>query len=185
MKRNMWASFWANFRPSMRRCGAGAKLRFLNSSIKSLGQFRWSRWPYQKTYAKTLDRIQSHMVSLLFPFVAIPGEAPSDYFRRKSINAGRFASSSGRWSTSWATSVRKWHAHIIRCHDPKTWAKSIYEHHDSAWLAKKRRLASHRHDVSRTKTRSVRGNVAEGLEEARAVAVTPIAHLDIVQEFSI
>ena len=167
-KKKMWASFWASFGPSMKRCSRHTKLRFLESSIKSLGRFRWSRWPYQRTYGKLLDHTQSHMLSLLFPTESIPGEAPCDYFRRRSLHAGRLAASCGRWSHSWADSVKTWHAHVMR--DNRSWSKAIYEFHDSNWLMEQRSAWSYASNRHRTQTRAVRGCPAkrydEGLEEA-------------------
>ena len=113
----MWASFWANFKPSLRAASPKAKHHFTNSSIRSLGQFKWTRWPYQKSFASLLDKIQTHMLIVLFPTQPAVDEAKSDFFGRRSSNAGWLALRQGRWSCLWAEQVRRWHDHIQRGYD--------------------------------------------------------------------
>ena len=49
VKGAMWRSFYGNLTPGLVRASVAAKMRFLQSSIRSLASFRWSRWPYQRS----------------------------------------------------------------------------------------------------------------------------------------
>ena len=162
-----------DYKPSLRNSSSRTKLHFLEACVKRVGSFRWSRWPYQKTQAKLLDQIQTHMLAILFPTAAAPGEIPNDYFRRRSLNAGRLAASQGRWGATWAAQVRSWHDHVTRGHDAGTWAKHIYKFHDSNWLTAQRLCSCRGLETSRTNTRRAHGRASrryqEGYEEARTI----------------
>ena len=160
-KTSMWAAFWANFRPGLRQASTRTKIRFLQSSVRPIAAFKWSRWPWQKTYSKRLDQTQSHMLSLLFPCLPGPAETTEDFFRRRSLLAGRLATSSGRWGASWASSVRSWHDHCIRAHDAKNWCNHIYTFHGEAWLQQQRRHHSKAGETNRTCTRNVQAKVTK------------------------
>ena len=181
MRNSMWASFWMNFKPALQKADANIKRRFLDGSVKALGQFRWTRWPYQKSVAKALDQTQSHMVSMLFPTVWLDGESSSDFFRRRSLNSGRLAATHGRWSSYWAAHVRRWHAHVMRGNDTTSWCHHIYTYHNRVWLLERRLNQSRGNETSRTNTRNTRGNVSkrwhDGYEEARVIPPpTPIVN---------
>ena len=169
-KASMWAAFWINFRPSLRNATKDAKLRFLRSCIASIGRFKWSRWPFQPTYAKRLDQIQTHMIALLFPCQPKDLEEKDSYFQRRSLLAGRLASSCGRWSAAWANAVCRWHDHCVRAHDTRNWCSFVYLHRGADWLAAQRLQNSRQGERNRTNTRSYRGKVTrryfEGHEQA-------------------
>ena len=129
--------------------------------IESIAWFRWSRWPWQMTYAKRLDQTQTHMISLLFPCQPAPSERPDDYLRRRSMLGGRLAARCGRWSVSWAQSVRKWHAHVEWAHDKKDWCSFVYGYRSFAWLTARRLQHSWRNEANRTNTRVTRGKPAK------------------------
>ena len=172
-KASMWGAFWANFRPGLRKAPSRAKLRFIQTCIKPVAAFKWSRWPWQKTYATRLDQTQSHMLALLFPCAPLPGESDNDYFRRRSLRTGRLATKMGRWSTQWAQSVRNWHAHCARAHDAKNWCSHIYSFHGPAWLQQQRQNNSRQGETNRTCTRSTQGKVTrrwfEGHNDAKMI----------------
>ena len=149
----MWGSFWANLGPPLRTAPAKDKLKFPQTSVRPIGQFKWSRRPSQKTYATVLDRVQTHMLAILFPTAVLLDEPAADFFRRRSVNAGRLASRSGRWSRDWAHAVIRWHDYVARGNDARVWCKHIDEHRSGAWLQQRREAAHlpapeiHRPDV--------------------------------------
>ncbi|CAK0900901.1 unnamed protein product [Prorocentrum cordatum] len=54
----MAKSFYANLTAGLLRAPISAKYRVMNTCVRSVGSFCWSRWPYVKTYAAKLDRLQ-------------------------------------------------------------------------------------------------------------------------------
>ena len=167
----MWASFWANFGPALRRAPKHAKLRFLQGCVRPIASFKWSRWPWQPTYAKKLDQLQTHMLSLVFPCAPVLNEDSSDFFRRRSLNAGRLASSMGRWGAAWARSSIAWHDHVVRAHDTKNWCHYIYSFHGHSWLEAQRLAHSRAGETNRTCTRASRAKVTRRWFEGHADAL--------------
>ena len=168
----MWSCFWANFRPGLKRAPRHAKINFLERCVRPIASFKWSRWPFQPTYAKKLDQIQTHMLSLLFPCAPLMHEGTDDYFRRRSLNTGRLATSAGRWSASWAVSVQRWHDHVMRAHDETNWCHYVYNFHGQSWLDLQRRMQSKAGETNRTCTRSAHGKVTRRWFEGHAFART-------------
>jgi len=81
-------------------CGKGSHL--LCSSIQTIAEFCWSRWPYQKSYADRLDATQRKMLGTLFDFKPRNGEPYDAFVQRRHRETGRLATKCGRWSTKWA-----------------------------------------------------------------------------------
>ena len=171
VRKGMWACFWANFRPSLRSSSFTVKTRLLTTSVAAIGRFRWSRWPWQVTYAKKLDQIQTHMISLLFPVHHLEHGTVDEFFRRRSLAAGRLATKVGRWSSMWAASVRSWHDHVARAHDANTWSPYIYNHHARDWLAERRVQNSRSGELNRTNTRLKRAKVCRRFFEGHSEAL--------------
>ena len=131
------------------------------------------------------------MISILFPTIRIDNEAPSDFFRRRSLNSGRLATRHGRWSSYWATHVRRWHDHIMRGNDKNNWCHHIFNFHDGTWLQETRLQQSRGNETCRTNTRNIRGKVSkrwhDGYEEALDTPLpTPILNhaLNILNSYS-
>ena len=152
-KATMWAAFWANYRPGLLNATKHTKINFLQRCVRPIAAFKWSRWPFQRTYGKKLDQIQTHMLQLLFPLPSRLNESADDFFRRKSLVSGRLANSLGRWSASWALSVRRWHDHCVRAHDSNNWCSAIYAVHGEPWIQAMRARHCRGAETNRTGTR--------------------------------
>ena len=169
-KTSMWAVFWVNYRSSLMNAPKEHKFRFLQGCVAGIARFKWSRWPWQVTYAQRLDQVQTHMVSLLFPCAQFTGEPPEDYFRRRSLISGRRAATMGKWSLAWATSVNLWHSHCQRAHDRRNWNSFIYNYRGEGWLSQRRAWNS-RSGESRTNTRATHGKVTRRYHEGQPAAL--------------
>ena len=169
---SMWRAFCGNLSASLLLSSENVRMRFLKSSIVSVASSRWARWPYQRSFADKLGRVQRKMIANLMNIKPVEGEAFDAFCQRRHIVTGIKTSKVGRWSQQWAASIDSWAAHIDRKHDDKAWSHVILGWHDGMWLQWQRFLQSSGHE-SRTRTRAVRGKVhrrwEEGLEEARAV----------------
>lgn len=172
-KAKMWRAFYANLGRGLRATSIKRKMSFLETCVRPIAAYRWSRWPFGRSAAAALDKTQVHMVSCLVAVEPRPHENASDYWRRRSLNAGRLIASKGRWSQHWAKSIRTWAAHIERRHDEGTWNLEIFQHHDENWLNSQREIHEGASITSRTRTRAVHGKVQrrwqEGVGEARFV----------------
>ena len=169
----MLRSFYGNLSKGLQRASENAKFRFLRSSVQSVAEFRWTRWPFQKAYADRLDRLQRKMLSSMFEIKPKPEEPYDAFVQRRHIKAGHLASRCGRWSHAWANSVLTWDAHLTRRHDTMTWSPLLVNWHDSSWLTLQRLLHSIGFE-SRTRTRAYKGKVhrrwQESIEDARRLA---------------
>ena len=167
----MQQSFFGNLSKGVKHASTTAKFRFMRSSIQTIAEFRWSRWPYQKSYADRLDATQRKMLGTLFDFRPRNGEPYDALVQLRHRETGRLATKCGRWSTKWAQGVISWNDHLRRGHDRGTWSPKILDWHDQSWLSM-RRLLSSRGTESLTRTRVYRGVVhkrwQESLDDARA-----------------
>ena len=84
----MLRCFYGNLDHGLRRASPKAKYRFLRTSVQSVAQFRWARWPYQVTYAKKLDGLQRKMLSILFQIVPRPEEPYDAFVQRRHAHSG-------------------------------------------------------------------------------------------------
>lgn len=170
----MFRSYYGNASKGLRRSSKAAKLRFLKSSVQGIAQFRWSRWPFQRTYAKRLDGIQRKMLAHMFNITPHQGEPYDAFVQRRHVHSGHLASQCGRFSQAWAGSLLSWSAHVNRRHDTGTWSAAILDWHNTTWLTQRRLLHSSANE-SRTQTRAYRGCVQkrweESLDEAGQVAI--------------
>ena len=170
----MQRAFFGNLSRGVKHASAAAKFRFMRSSVQSIAQFRWARWPYQKSYAKRLDATQRKMLGILFDVKPNESEPYDAFVQRRHCETGRIASKCGRWSVAWAQGVIGWNDHMRRGHDPGAWSPKLLDWHDTTWLALRRLLNSSGAE-SRTRTRAYRGPVhkrwQESLEDAYAIAV--------------
>lgn len=167
--RAMWRSFFGNLSSGLLASHPNTKLRFLNSCISAIPSFRWACWPYQDTYAATLDSVQRHMIAVLMQ-VRPRSEASFEAFaQRRHIYCGKIASKHGRWSRQWARSICSWKDHVDRRHDPGSWSSPVLEWHGTDWITQRRLLASSGLE-SRTGTRASRGKVHQRWEESLSKA---------------
>ena len=167
----MQRSFFGNLSKGVKHASAAAKFRFMRSSIQTIAQFRWSRWPYQKSYAQRLDAAQRKMLGALFDVRPSQGEPYDAFVERRHRETGHFASKCGRRSAAWAQGIISWNEHLRRGHDHGAWSPKLLDWHDTSWLALQRLFNSSGVE-SRTRTRAYRGAVhkrwQESLDDARA-----------------
>ena len=165
MESSVWAGFFANLQPGLMKSPLQTRVRFLQSCVRPIAGFRWSRWPFQRTYAARLDGIQAGMVAKLQRVERHVGEMDADFFAR------RRQMSFGLWSKSWAKSCMTWEAHILRAHDPGSWSHRIFSWKAESWMHAQRLAASSGSSLARTNTRASQGRPAtrwyEGLTAAK------------------
>ena len=149
----MWRAFWANLCPGMWRSKLASRTRLLDVCVRSVGSFRWTRWPFQRDTAHKLDHLQHHMLAILSKIPPTTGETVENYFERRRASARQLAQQQGNWSTHWARSVLSWHGHLQRAHDTGTWAPHLIRYRDLQWLEEKRKT----HKGSGTGTRAYAG----------------------------
>ena len=156
----MRKSFYANLSLGLLRASKPAKYKFLNSCVRTIASFRWSRWPYTKTYAAKLDALQRGFLTALLQIKRKPDEPLDAFVQRRHITGGHLATSCGRWSLDWARSVVSWDGHVRRAHDNGTWSHGFLEWRSEAWLSAQRSLFSS-FGESRTRTRRYHGRVQQ------------------------
>ena len=161
---NMVRAFYANMTLGLRSSSKATKIRFLQTCVRSISQFRWSRWPFTPTLAKKLDACQRRFLYPLFPVRPRLHETLQEFYTRRHRATSRLANTSGKWSRSWASDLAKWHARLERGHDNYTWSLHILQWRGGFWLEVQRLLHSARGE-SRTKTRLSRGKPSMRWEE--------------------
>ena len=168
----MWASFYANLQPGLKNASTKAKRNFLNGCIRPIASFRWSRWPFQTTYANKLDGLQVNMAARLFDIKPRTQEDLLSFYERRGQHSRQMIDAWGRWSLQWRNHVKSWNDHVMRAHDTGAWSHKLLDWHGEAWLQERRVEASHGGMMSRTGTRAQAGRPAtrwfEGLVSARA-----------------
>ena len=170
--RKIWAAFWANFCEGLRKASWKAQRRFMSTSLKTIAGFRWSRWPWQRSYADRLDRLQRVLLNRMRPIIANPGESFEGFRRRRTAICSQRARECGCWSELWRQDVINWDAHIDRARDPGRCTKLVRDWHGHGRL-NERRFEHHYGDHwNKTGTRAVQGHPAtrwsEGVLQARA-----------------
>ena len=97
--RAAWKSFWANLGCSARR-SMSANLRFslLERCVLPVLSFRWPRWPFVRSHAKRIDRVQKAMYRSILAFKPSPGEDVGAYWRRVHRTTNVHCCERGLWS---------------------------------------------------------------------------------------
>ena len=169
----MWRACWGNLSKGFKTAPIRANLRFMQTSIKPIASFRWPRWPFQKGAADKIGGIQRKMLYILAGVRPRASETPAAYVQRRRSIAGGYVATVGKWSRDWARSLKSWHDHVERHHDPWAWSWPLLHWHDSDWLKRQREAASSVSE-SRTRTRVIRARPQrrweEGLRDALPAA---------------
>ena len=118
----MLRAFFGNLDKGLRRANEGAKLRFLTSGVLSIAKYRFSRWPYQRTYASSLDRLQRELLAITFDIRPAPNEDWGAFALRRRTIAQSLATQAGRWSQARAKAQVSRDARVRRGHDAQAWA---------------------------------------------------------------
>ena len=166
----MWGGFFKNLRPSLLMSPPKHRCHYLQSCVRPVGAFRWSRWPFQSSYAARLDGMQNHMLARLLQTNRLPGEDTDCYFRRRRAICRRLSAKIGRWSDSWARAVCTWVGHVQRGHDPGSWTAPLYSWHAAEWLQLQRVASWPGSSSSRLGTRAGPGRPATRYFEGAKLA---------------
>ena len=152
----IWQRFVSNCSAGPQASGTKAKALFLNSSIASIAFSKWSRWPYQDSYAQSLDHIHRGMISILVQIRARPGEAFQDFTTRRTWLLGE-------WHRGLVNGARAEPPVSDICMTtssgsifPNTCSAAMVDWHDTAWLEPQHLLAGSLAG-SRTNTREMGG----------------------------
>ena len=169
----MWNALYANLHAGLSTAPLSAKVRFLESCVRSSGSYHWSRWPFQPTYAKRIDSLQTHMIAVLENHQPRDHEDTDDFFRRRSLSAGRVAARVGRWSHRWANSIVSWSQHLIRQHDLHAFSSRIYKYRGSAWLELQRQSFNYFRTGTRVTHEKVCARWQDTVEPAKDIPIVP------------
>ena len=135
---SMLRCFYSNLSTGLQRASGPAKFCFLRSCVQSVAQFRWSRWPFQRSYAGRLDASKRKMLAGLLRITPHDGEPYAAFVQRRHLQSGRLATQCGRFSHAWAESLKAWNDHVTRRHDTGTWSLALLVWKDQAWLIERR-----------------------------------------------
>ena len=166
----MWGSFYANQHPALKKASLKGKQKFLTGCIRPVAAFRWTRWPFQSTYASRLDSVQTNMVGRLIDVTPNAQEDAQCYFRRRRHICRQIATSWGPWSSQWKRHVVTWGQHIERAHDSCLWSHKLIGWRGEGWLHERCVENSQDGALNRTATRLVAGRPATRWHEGFAAA---------------
>ena len=131
----MWSSFWRNCcNKSVNKLPGFLKLRLLNRSVVACFAWKISRWPFQKSVAVALDKLQCNMTSRIIKCVRQQDETIDHYDRRRKREARNLCVEDGMWSQLWCRRVINWDRHIRRGSDYKHICLNLLVYRDSLWL---------------------------------------------------
>ena len=105
--------------------------------------FAWklSRWPFQKSVAVALDKLQCRMTLRIVKCIRHVDETIDHYDRRRKREARNLCTEQGTWSNVWCNRVTKWDAHIRRSTAERGYdhlCSDLLQYHDSRWLLMQR-----------------------------------------------
>ena len=168
----MTRAFYANVRLGLKRGSKIKKIHVLSTCILAIARARWARWPWQKSYGDSLNKLQRQFLAVLFDVKPRPQEDIGVFQERRHAFTQHLAQEMGLWSVEWARSIVSWSDHVARYHDAGSWIPALLGWQDSVWLSIRRALFSSS-GISRTRTRVFRGKPErrweEGLAKARRV----------------
>ena len=172
-RKKCWAALHRNLHAGLFTTPVATRVSFIKTHVLPTIAYRWARWPYSATLAKTLDGLQHQLLSRLVRPAAFPGEPPADYLRRSRAFVGRLQTMTGRWSQLWAVAVKSWGSHCVRSPDEGNWCKRLLACQDSDWIQARRNEVASCTWLGRTGTRAAAGAPTTrwqaGVEAATAV----------------
>ena len=135
-KPRMWAVFYKNSGSYKVQGGdIETKLSLLLRTVFCTVNWKFSRWPFQKTVAVEMDAMQVNMVSMISRVPKNDSEDWVTWVRRRRRLARNVCGRIGFWSEAWAKRTIEWHEHIQR--HPGV-MRDLLMWHDSHWLQAQR-----------------------------------------------
>ena len=143
-----WRQFWANIGGSnFRSFQLALKLRRMQSLVFPVINFRVSRWPFTKSKARLLDRIQRKMIGALVHVKKMPSESWETFWRRKNKLVSECIPNKFKGSNIWANRVLDWNPHIVRNTCGGCWSATLVDQLTPEYLADRRTHHQNRPNV--------------------------------------
>ena len=136
----MWRQFWANLgKPVFKRFHIKIKIARLDSLVFPILNFRFSRWPFSKSRAKSLDRVQRKMISICLGLRCLVNESGESFVQRRLARINEIIPFQKRWSYIWASRVVDWSNHVVRNTHGHCWSTQLIDVVSPEELAERRR----------------------------------------------
>ena len=136
----MWRFFWKNNGSrACARVSSEGKARLLQRSVMANFLWKVSRWPFQKTVAIELDKVQCKMIAMILPCPRARDESLDHYCRRRLRQARNVSQKLGFWSALWAQRVCNWEQHLQRGERYSHICTRLLYFHCEDWLQEQRR----------------------------------------------
>ena len=124
--RSLWRSFFSNAgKMGAKGLPIKSKMKLLDRATQPILSFRLTRWPFLKSRALQLDRIQRQMLAFMLRLHPLTGQDATDFKRWRARETGKPQREAGKWSVLWAASVINWNEHLHRARNSDTWAAQL------------------------------------------------------------
>lgn len=121
-----WASFYANLSKPILKCASfDLKMHRLNNFVALVISYRSVRWPYNKTLAMRLDRLQRAMISICAGLRKQAEETPQAFSKRRGKHAASVQAKLGSWSSLCRVRSVGWAGHIERNTANASWSAKL------------------------------------------------------------
>ena len=127
--RSAWAAFYANVsKPILKHASMAVKMRRIKSFVLPVVAYRFVRWPFCRTLALRLDRIQRKMISICAGLRRLSDESPEAFNRRRGRHATGIQTEAGTWSSLWERRACGWVQHLHRNTRNASWTAKLSKH---------------------------------------------------------
>ena len=130
-----WRAFWGNAGAAS-QAPIETRLKLFARCVKSVLNYRWSRWPPAPTSANNLRALQRKMVACIVKSPWVEGDSPESCARRKGRLVTNIISRTGCWVNAWIARWSAWNSHPGR--HPEMPASKLLKYRDANWLQKRR-----------------------------------------------
>jgi hypothetical protein len=168
----LWMSFFRNcVGNGTRGLSVRAKIKLLDRAVAPAMDFRSPRWPPTAWLGHRLDRIQRKMIASILRIPPSPGEECQEYVRRRARAVSQVVHSTHKWSIRHCSRVHKWHEHLRRPANEKSWPAKLLNFKGRDWLISRRmHVGSRTPFAGRTHTRALPGHVCTRWHDGAAYA---------------
>ena len=118
--------------------GPSGKAKLLQRTVLSNFLWKVSRWPFQKSVAVAMDKVQCSMMAIIVPCPRANNEGIDHFCRRRLRQARNICQQVGFWSTLWCKRVIDWNEHIKRGARYSHMCSRLLNYHASSWLQEQR-----------------------------------------------